>query len=224
MGAALMGSDALVVDACLSALASLGTDAAPAAVGLGRTVAHSNPHLAARAAGLLQMLGSRSRAETPQLLKGLRHKYGMVVVACAKALQSLDPDSETAMCKSLCASLKSDNNAVVYNAGRALRVVGPQLSDPKVRNKTVMTLSDLVEGESKAVMAIAALALGSFGEGAAAAIPALKNAAMTAGNQEFAKAALKEIAPGLDVENLEPETDIEMDLNTDTDLGLDLDL
>ena len=213
---ALATPDVLLTEACLRALKVLGAGAAPATAALAKATGHKNPFRAMQALDVLKGVGPKAKSAQPQLLKALKHPYGMVVEEAARTLQQSYPGSEPAMVNSLCSSATNANDTVVYNSMRALRVVGPKVSSAKLKEKIVMRLASQVKGRGKTVAALGCLTLESFGPAAKGAIPVLREEAMSPKVRDYAKNALKKIAPGMKVKRIEPETD--MDLDDELDL------
>jgi HEAT repeat protein len=212
LGAVLDSQDGLLVEASLAALSALGEEALPSVSSLCGVLSNENPHRAREAAEILGRLGPPAKAAVPQLLEALRHPYGMVVIASAQAVRRISPEAEEGLVKALAGLLKSGSDDATYNAARAARVVGPALGDGKQKGKLIKALSGILAKRRAPVMPIAAMALGDFGSAAASAVPQLHDAALGPEAKQFAREALKKIDPTINVDRIQPDTDIELDL------------
>ena len=209
---ALATPEALLTQACLKALKVLGPAAAPATADLAKATAHKNPFRAMEALDVLKGVGPKAKTAQPQLVKALKHPYAMVVEEAARTLQQSYPGSEPAMVNSLCASATNVNDTVTYNCVRGLRAVGPKLSNAKLKEKAVTTLASLVKKRGKTIAALSCMTLQSFGPAAKSAVPILREEAMSPKVRDYAKEALKKIAPGMKVKRIEPEIDDDLGL------------
>jgi len=223
LAAALKRKDRWLVIAALDALGLRAKAAAPAAAEVAKCLKRDDLRVVLHAADVLLGMGPGAGAAAPALYEALKHEDSRVVCAAAETLFRLEPADEKTLTLTMAKHLSSDDNACVLGNARAFGIVGPELKTSPARLDAVEALLKVLRTRTPKLKREAAKALGRFGDKARSAVPALREAALGPDCPDHAKAALKKIAPAMDVEKLEPAMDVEkLEPEVDDDLNLNL--